>query len=186
MIIKLPVIFLLLSTTFSGCIEPKDCNLLPEATGKLTITNIPEEHNGKFIWAYGWLSSLSTSGSYSLMGLLNATVSSKKIIYKLVQIHDNNVIIPIYKLEENNKKITFHSHDLNETRNYSMFVCIIDGTDGYYTKFEVFSILEGFFYYFAESMIEIDDFIYIPIATGDFINGNLTISWIKTGIEENE
>jgi len=87
------------------------------------------------------------------------------------------IIIPIYKLDQDNEKITFHTHDLNETRNYSMFVCIIDGTDGYYTKFEIFSILEGFFLYFVESMIEIDDYIYIPIASGNFINGNLTISW---------
>jgi len=164
--IKLPVIFLLLCTTLFGCIEQNDCNLLPEKTGKLTIINIPEEHNGKFIWAYGMLHSLSTSGSYSLMGLLNATVSSKKIIYKLVQIHDNTAIIPLYILEENNEKITFHTHNLNETRNYSMFLFIIDGTSGYYTEQEIISILEGFFYYFAESMIEIDDFIYIVNATG--------------------
>jgi len=97
--IKFSVIILLLCTTLSGCIESKDCNLLPESTGKLTITNIPEEHIGKYIWVYGWLNSLSTSSSYSLMGLLNATVSSREIIYQLVQIQDNNVIVNYSEIE---------------------------------------------------------------------------------------
>jgi len=94
--IKLPVIILLLCTTLFGCIEPKDCNLLPEVTGKLTITNIPEEHNGKYIYANIWLYSLSTSGNYSLIGLSNATVSSKNIVYQLEQILDNTAVIPLF------------------------------------------------------------------------------------------
>jgi len=67
-----------------------------------------------------------------------------------------------------------------------MLLCIIDGTNGYYSEQEILSVFEGFFLYFVESMIEIDEYLYISNATGDFINGDLTISWIKTGIEENE
>jgi len=181
--IKLPVIFLLLCTTLFGCIEPKDCNLLPEATGKLTITDIPEEHIGKYIWVDIHFLGL-TSNLGRAFGLTRTSNLYPNIKYYLINISDETIIIPLYIIDYDNPN-KYYSFDFNGTSSYSFFSCILNDIE-YLTIEDTASLYASVGIYGKTSNIQIDDYILKPIASGDFIDGNFTIPWIKTGIEENE
>ncbi|MCL2441958.1 MAG: hypothetical protein FWD13_00645 [Treponema sp.] len=182
---KLLIVVFFLCASFFGCIESKDCNLLPESTGKLTITDIPEEHIGKYIWVDLYLNNLSSNSSSRAFGITRASILYPNTNYYLNKILDEKVNIPLYEIDNDNPN-KYYAFNFNGTSNYSIFACILSEIE-YLNIYDATRLLASITIKEETPIVNIDDFIYIPIViSGNFINGNFTISWIKTGIEEDE
>jgi hypothetical protein len=106
------IIGMALLTGLVGCKTDDDDDEgggLPAAKGKLTVTDIPADNNGKYAMAYA-----NMGGSVMLFGIAGGDSTN----LKLVKIADSTVVLPLY----NGSDDSVSAYEGNDTLSVSVYI----------------------------------------------------------------
>jgi hypothetical protein len=144
-----------------------NCEIIPEAKGKVTIINIPEEYNGRYIFSACWVK-IPQTGYAEVYGFTNMRrLSVEKIKFAIIS--GGKAEVPLYKIIRYNLPFFIPSdieaYDGNDTFT-DLDIYIINNTNkgGFFTWEEVDDALEQ----------STDS---ISIMSGKFSDGNLTVDY---------
>jgi len=101
------IIGMALLTGLVGCKTDDDDESggFPAAKGKLTVTDIPANYNGKYAQAYA----SNADRSVMLLGIAGGDSET----YKLVKIADGTAVLPLYKVDSSDRSVS--AYEGNDT-----------------------------------------------------------------------
>jgi hypothetical protein len=162
---------------------------IPEPKGMLTITNVPPEHEGKYVWISGGPIESSLSGTTEITG------KPPNVVYKLVKIEGGTAAVPLYTVYMvggagafgPTYKITISAYEGNDPANLSIY--LINDDDGLLTNTEAAAATQAVETALLPKLGTLgtqDEINAAQLAEGKktllsvaFSNGSLTVDWAR-------
>jgi hypothetical protein len=146
---------------FSAC-DTDDGNggsgKFPSREGKITVTNLPDNFNGKYAFATG------LAGGKVLTGLTDISGYPSNISFKLVEISNNRAEIPLYTPNI-------------EASSYSTSYKAYYGNDSV-TTLSIYILNEGSLKESNVQSLIMSNLGHKTVSSGYFSNGNISVKWV--------